>query len=267
MHSTTIKLVGPFLFHRLVKNLSAVELPAEVNDRQADDDVTFAQRLQQGDSLQRCATRQSHIGLSAGKSATHKIKHHMIEREALTLVDRQRPSGFQGYLHEGSQHLLLDLLLLFVIGVLHVFPHLGQNSHFGAVLQSDKHPGVIKPSHTADGTVVPASFLVVTDEYHLCAHFENQVLSRRQAAFRKILLDNSLIVAFGGLESLHVLIIDGIDRVATGGQCDGKVVVEFLIIRVAALIQARDISTCCPIDAHAVEQRDELAITLTINLP
>ena len=63
-----------------------------------------------------------------------------------------------------------------------------------------------------------------------------------------------------------MLVIDGINGVASCGQGDCEIVTDFLIIRVVALVQVGNVTAVGSVDAHAVQQRDEVVVALAIYL-
>ena len=189
----------------------------------------------------------------------------MIKRQALALVHCECPGWFDGNLHECSQHLFLDFLLLFIIGILHVFPHLGQYFQLGAILECDIDFIVSETGYLADCAVVPSSLLIVADKDDLGALLECEIQCRGKTVLWEIALDIAKIGEFWCLQCLHVLIVDGIHCITTSGQGNGEVVADFLIVGVTTLIQAGYIGMGGTIDAHTVEQGDEIVVALAVD--
>ena len=87
-----------------------------------------------------------------------------------------------------------------------------------------------------------------------------------EAVLGKIALDLAFEDMFRSLQCLHVLVIDGVNRVASCGKSNGKVIFNLLEIRVATLIQPGHVGSRGPIDSHTIQQCDEIIVTLTVNL-
>ena len=129
--------VGLRLFQGLVYGLWVVETLGEGDNLRSDEDVASGDLFLQLDAVQRGATAQGHIGLSAGEYPSGKVYHHPAEGQPLAFVNGDGPCQADGVLDEYAQFLLLYLFLRFVISVADVAPLVLLHVVFTAVFGDD----------------------------------------------------------------------------------------------------------------------------------
>ena len=173
-----ILLVCLALENGLAHQLSVVVAAGEGNDLRTYEDVGGSDRFLKGDSLQRAASAQGHIGLSASKgSASGEVYLHTTESQSLALMDGDSPRQPQRELDKDAQLLFNDFLFFLIESIPHVLPDLTHHIVFMAVLvnNTDNAFFLVDTCHHANGTVYPAFLLVVLDEDNLGTRLDFQL--------------------------------------------------------------------------------------------
>jgi len=219
-------LVGLGLLQGLADDLRIVVVALGiVHDILPDKDLAALDGGLQRDALQGTAAREGHVGLAAGEDSAREVDAHVGEGKSLALVYGDSPGQPQGELGIGSQLLLFDLLLLLVVGVLHVAPNLAFHIHLLSVFGSDEDMlllVLVKGNDGAQGAVDPAVLSVVLDKQHLGAELQMQFLWGREAVEWEIALCHAHEDGWIAGQLRQLSVIDEVDRVAAGGQCDGE---------------------------------------------
>ena len=121
--------------------------------------------------------------------------------------------------------------------------------------------------HFTNRAIAPAAVLIVANENDLCSLLEDQQAGCGKTILGEIALGLTFKNMLRRLQRLHVLIVDAIDGVATSGERDCQLAAaHLLVVGVTPPVQLSDVGNCGPIDANAVKQRDEVIVTLAVNL-
>ena len=165
-HGIVVFLVGLAFGEGSLDDVVVVEMAGEVGDLGLHEDILATDGLAERDAFERTAAGEGHIGLAAGKDTPGEIYLHMVEREALALVDGDSPRQAYGELDIDADFFFLNLLLGLVEGVAHVGPAVAL--HFVFVSFLGNYPDdallLVDGFHHAQRAVHPAAVHVVLDE-------------------------------------------------------------------------------------------------------
>ena len=198
-HGIMVFLVGLAFGKGCVDDVIVVEMAGEVGDLGLHENILPADGAVERDAFQRTATGEGHIGLSAGKDAPGEIYLHVVEREALALVDGDGPCQPDGELDIDTDFLLFNLLFLFVEGIAHVGPTVALHLVFISILGDNPDDAffLVDGFHDAKRAVYPAVVHVVFDENDMGSGLDVEFLGGGEATLGEIIRDGAF--KHGGL--------------------------------------------------------------------
>lgn len=170
-----ILLVGLTLGKRCVDGVLVVVMMGKLLDIIAHENITLTQRLLKTDALETGAAGQGNIRLSARKDTTREINLHLVEGEALALMNRYRPSQTDGVLLVSANLFLLNLFLNLIEMVSHVAPCRRLHHHILAFLGAHINLGILILIKTDDGAqraIHPLMLDIILDEDNLSPRLE-----------------------------------------------------------------------------------------------
>ena len=262
-----VEHVGLCLAEGAVDGLPVVELLGEADYLGTDEDVAARDGLAECDAVERGAPAEGDIGLSAGEDASREVDVHAAEREPLAFVYGDGPGQPERELGECAEFFLFDAFFLFIIGIADVAPHFAAHVIFPSVVGDDIDDAAffIQSGHYADGAVHPAFVRVVLDENDLCSGFQLQFEGRREAVGRELPFDFSREDDGVAFEFGQAFVVDVVDLVASGGQCDAHVV-GLLVTGIYTGVEQLQVGDAGRVRADAVEHADKHRVALPVDL-
>jgi hypothetical protein len=162
--------------------------------RAIEQDVGGPQRPGERKPFERAAARQCHVRLPMGEGPTPKVDVHLVQRQALALVDGERPRQPQRELPEGARDRLDDLLLRLVVSIAAVLP--GDALEFVLIaVDLDPYSVFLQARHAGDGAVDPAPVGVVAQEHDLGAGLQHHGCVGGLCAFVELAGHAGLVLA------------------------------------------------------------------------
>ncbi len=219
--------------------------------------------------LQRSATAQGHVDLSAGEDAPGEVDGHLAERQALAFVDGDGPGQPQGKLSEGAELFLFNLFFFFVVRVAHVAPHFACDFQLVALFRGDVDAPVrlVDGRYDAQCAVHPSLVHVVLDKNDLRAGFHFQLHQGGERTFGEVALD---FAGEGRGRRVYLgqfLAVDEVHVVAPRGQGDVQAVVRLPVVgMVVTAVEELEVGVSGHVGADMVEYGNEGGILLPVHL-
>ena len=236
-----ILLVGLTLGKRSVDGALVVVMTGKLLDIIAHENITLTQRLLKTDALETGAAGQGNIRLSACKDTTREINLHLVEGEALALMNRYRPSQTDGVLLVSANLFLLNLFLNLIEMVSHVAPCRRLHHHILAFLGAHINLGILILIKTDDGAqraIHPLMLDIILDEDNLSPRLEVKFDRGRETALRKLALYVATEEARLSRKTLELAVVDVIYRIAACREGDGKFGITFIELGSHTLVEA-----------------------------
>ncbi len=218
-----IATVGTGFLEGVVNERLVVERAGEVCHRRIDKDVAVGYGRGERHALETAATRQCHIGLSAGKGSVSQVDDGIVECQSLALVDCECPGQFYRILCEAAEHGLVNLFGLGVEGVFDIVPHLLFEPMCSSRLEGYFKQIGSHSRYTSYCAVDPAMVRIIFDKHHLRTLFEREVEVGGQRVFGKITLDDAVKFKRRFADGVEMGLIDMVDHVAPRRECHGEV--------------------------------------------
>ena len=199
----------------------------------------------------------------------------MIERQTLTLVNRDSPSQTQRILLERAIHLLTDFLRLFINHIFGVLPSQLRHTNRSVILLAmhldEPFVCLIIPHHSRHSSnltviVFLARIWIILDKHHLCPLFQHQTFIGRIAALREVLMDFCHKSHFLRLQCLQLLFIVALRHSVMCRQTNPILILWRHEIRYMTGIEGVHHRGVHLIGAYLSQQVDELSILLSIDV-
>ena len=236
-----ILLVGLTLGKRSVDGALVVVMTGKLLDIIAHENITLTQRLLKTDALETGAAGQGNIRLSARKDTTREINLHLVEGEALALMNRYRPSQTDGVLLVSANLFLLNLFLNLIEMVSHVAPCRRLHHHILAFLGAHINLGIfilIKTDDGAQRAIHPLMLDIILDEDNLSPRLEVKFDRGRETALRKLALYVATEEARLSRKTLELAVVNVIYRIAACREGDGKFGIALIELGSHTLVEA-----------------------------
>ena len=264
-----ILFVGLTLGKRRVDGALVVEMTGKLLDIIAHENITLTQWLLKTDAFETGTAGQGNIRLSARKDTTREINLHLVEGEALTLMNRYCPRQTDGVLLVSANLFLLNLLLNLIEMVSHIAPCRRLNHHILSFLGAHINLGILILIKTDDGAqraIHPLVLDIILDEDNLSPCLEVKFDRGRETALRKLALYVATEEARLARKTLELAVVDVIYRIAARREGDGKFGITFIEPGSHALVEALEILHRHLRRADMVEDADENRIALAVYL-
>ena len=207
----------------------------------AHENITLTQWLLKTDALEAGTAGQGNIRLTARKDTTREIYLHLVEGEALTLMNRYCPRQTDGVLLVSANLFLLNLFLNLIEMVSHVAPCRRLHHHILAFLGAHINLGILILIKTDDGAqraIHPLMLDIILDEDNLSPRLEVKFDRGRETALRKLALYVATEEARLSRKTLELAVVNVIYRIAACREGDGKFGITFIELGSHTLVEA-----------------------------
>ena len=231
--------------------------------------MALSERLLQDKPVQRGAAGEGHVHLPMGEGPPAHVDDRLLEGLALALVDGDGEGQAHRVLGEGADRFRGQLPLLQEKAV--DLPGVRRDLHglAGVQLRPDQRlPFFIfrEASHPADGPVDPAPVAVVVEHHDLGALSQPQVQGRRQVLPAELPLDEPLELSGPAGQPGDLLLVDAVGQLVRAGQVDVEIPRRRGEIGDMPLVEQGQVAVRDGAVADGVEQADELAVLLAVDL-